>query len=259
MQQSKSMTIIWTALAGLLIVACTGTEIGNPQDDEESEVSVQVQGLDRGTSGALTLTNGIEFEEAWLVLEDVEFRSGQECEETIATDFDAINAVELISGTEYPGYDMTLLPASSYCRFAIQLDEVELDDLPSGAPEELAGLSILVRGKSPAGIPFEVRYDDSERLEFHGRFTLAPPAQSLFTVFALNEWLTPEQLQKADDGTSDTIVIDDDTNTDLLEDFLAALQTSGILVRDENDDGILQDSELDFPLARGDALLIGDD
>ncbi len=240
----------------LCLAACTGTEVGNPQD---AEVSVEVQGIDRSTSGALTLASGVTIEEAWLVVDGISLRTGQDCDETISTDYDYINALELIEGVGYPGYDMTILPAQNYCRFIMDLHAPESDELPAQAPEELEGHSIFLRGTTPDEIPFEIRHRESESLEFHGRFTLYPSTQSLFAIFEVDRWLSPEQLQEATDDESEALIISEDSHSDLLEDFLEDLQDSGILVRDANDDGVLQDEELDFPLARGDARLIGDD
>ncbi len=248
--------LICILLLSLYLASCAGTEVGNPQD---AEVSVQVQGLDRSTPGALTLASGVTIEEAWLVVEGVSLRTGQECDETVTTNYDFINVVELIEGVEYPGYDMATLPAREYCRFIMDLHAPTVDELPAEATDELEGHSIFLRGTTPDGTPFEIRHEESESLEFHGRFTLRPETQALFAVFEVDRWLSPEQLEKADDGESPTIVISEDSNSDLLEDFLEALEESGILVRDENEDGVLQDEELDFPLARGDAMLIGDD
>lgn len=181
------------------------------------------------------------------------------CDEIVSPGYAFFNAVELIEGVENPGYDMTILPAQSYCRFMMDLHPAAREELPSDVPEELEGHSILVRGTTPDGVAFEIRHEESVLLEFNGRFTLRPATQSLFAVFELNHWLTPEQLEEAHDGESEDIVISDDSQSDLLDDFLEALEESGILVRDENNDGVLQDDELDFPLARGDAMRIGDD
>ena len=261
MQQGQTKSIIIGATVVMLLGfgACVGTEIGNPQDGVESEVTVKLQGMERGESQSLTLSNGIEIREAWLVVEEVRFRQGVFCDEKIQTDFQEINVVDLISGAEYPGYEETRLDSGSYCRVEIMIGDVELEELPAGAPEELADLSILVRGTSPEGRDFEIRYDSSETIEFHGIFTLEPNLQALMGVFFLDQWLTPEQLEDVNAEEEELFVISDDEAPEILEEFVEAFLLSGIMARDENNDGVLQDSELEAALARSDGERIGGD
>ncbi len=261
MQQGRTKSIIISATFAMLLGfgACVGTEIGNPQDGVESEVTVKLQGIERGESRSLTLSNGIEIREAWLVVEEVRFRQGVFCDEKIQTEFQEINVMDLISGAEYPGYEETRLSSGSYCRLEIMIGDVGIDELPEGAPQELADLSILVRGTSPEGRDFEVRYDSSETIEFHGIFTLEPDLQALMGVFFLDQWLTPEQLESVDVEDEDIVVISDDETPEILEEFVEAFLLSGIVALDENNDGVLQDSELDAALARADAERIGGD
>ena len=237
------------------LLACTGTEVGNPQDDE-TEIELRTQGLDRSVPGGLVLENGVELVEAWMVFEEIEFRSGRECEVVYPVGDATINAVELISGEEFPGYDLAVVPAQSYCRFTLELTPVAAADLPAGVPQELEGLSLLIRGNTPEGVPFEVHYEEDETIDLHGRFTLSPGSESLFTVFAMDRWISPRQ-SRADQDGEETILIDDETTPDLLEEIVEGILESGLLVRDADQDGALTDQELRVPLARGDAQRIG--
>lgn len=253
MPQSNTKSIIAVIFALFLGAgACVGTEIGNPQDDEESQVTVQVQGMELGAEGALTLSSGVEITEAWVVVEEVRFFTGAGCDQDLDSDFDTTSVVELISGTEYPGYDESTMVSGSYCRVEMTIGDIDVDDLPEEVPLEMQDRSILIRGTSPEGVAFELVYDSSETLELHGLFTLESNRQALFVIFALDQWLTPEQLDEVEEGENGLLLITDDTEPDILDEFVEVFLRSAILVRDENDDGVLQDAELSAALARGD-------
>jgi hypothetical protein len=259
MRQGTTKKILGIGLASILLAAaCVGTEIGNPQDGEPSQVTMELKGVDRESAGALTLSNGIEITEAWMVFEEVQFRRGANCGETVDLGYEFVNIVELVSGVQTPGYGETVLASGSHCRVEMEVGPVELGELPEGVSADLADVSVLVRG-AYEGEEFEVRFEDSESLEFHGLFELAPDRQSLFVVFALEQWLSPEQLAEVEAGEDGRSLIDEENTPELVEAFVDALLLSGSVVRDENGDGILQDEELEASRARTDAEPIGDD
>lgn len=234
---------------GMSNVSCVGTEVGNPQDADTSEVSMGFAAVERTAPQALTLANGIEFIEAWMVIEEIEFKDGTDCDQEVPSNFEGIHVVEFISGQQIPPYDMSSLPPRDYCRMEINLEGFEHADLPAGAPEELNELAIWIRGRHADGTPFVLSSESSETLLLHGPFELFAGRQALFIVFALSQWLSLEQL---DDAKGDgEILIDDEHNPTLLDEFLDNLEKTVFLVRDENEDGQLQEVELAAPLATG--------
>lgn len=233
------------------VIACLGTEVGNPQDSDTAEVFLDFQGVERTPRAALTLENGVEFTEIWIVFEKVEFKSGDDCDQAAASNFDSINVVEFVSGQQFPGYDFSSLPAGEYCEVEVRIESFEHVDLPPGVPEELNELAILIRGRRADGTPFVVSSESSEGLVLDGRFELNPGREALFLAFALNEWFSPEQLAAA--SGEEVILIDDGHNTAILDDFLLRLESTALLIRDENQDGVVQAEELASPLAAGES------
>ena len=228
--------------------SCVGTEVGNPQS-EFAEVSLQARGVERVTPSGLTLANGITFSEVWIALEDVEFKGGPDCDIEADADFERPNVVELISGEAFPGYDFTDVTPGEYCQVNVHLATLE-EDLPAGAPEELADFAILARGTRPDGRPFELRSSSSRDLVLKGVFELSRGKEPLFLLFALNEWFALDALEDAE-SDEELLLISSSENSDIFSDFEDRLEPSIFLVRDANDDGILQESELQSPLARG--------
>jgi hypothetical protein len=240
---------IW--LLALMIAGCVGTEVGNPQDT--SKVSVDLTAYERQIRGALTLANGIEIEQAWLVFEELSLRSAANCQESEDDDgefeIEHAFAVELISGQQFPAIAPFDKQATEYCRLEMDLADADLSVLPEGVPAELAEMSILVRGKRDDGTPFTLRDDFNDTFRLDGPFSLEAGIEPLVVAFALDDWLSPAQLDEAEGDAQ--IVIDKDTNADLLDPFRDSVRRSAALFRDANGDGELQDDERDAPLATG--------
>lgn len=232
-----------------LLCGCVGTEVGNPEDTKTSNVSVEFSGYDSQQRGALTLASGVEIDEAWLVFDELRLREAANCDGGQEVDVDRAFAVELISGRELPALDGFARPATRYCRLELRFAESDIDALPSEAPAELDGLSILVRG-SYDGTPFVVRDDFSDRFRLDGSFTLSEEREPLLVAFALDRWLNASDFEAAA-GDSE-IVIDDSNNSDLLDLFRDRVRQSAGLFRDSNEDGELQDDEFE-ELADGDS------
>lgn len=228
------------------LTSCVGTEVGNPQD---TSVSVEFGGYDRQQRGALTLANGVEISEAWLVFDELRLREAADCSGGTQVDVDQAFAVELVSGQEFPGLDAFRRPAGRYCRLEMRLAEADPGELDSGVPSELAGLSILVRGSHDDGTPFVLRDDFNETFRLDGDFRLQDERDRLLVAFALDQWISPAQLDAAEGDTE--IVIDENTNRDILDAFRDNVRRSAGLFRDRNDDGALQDDEFGEQLADG--------
>ncbi len=237
-----------TAATGLLAIAlsCVGTEVGNPQD---AEVSLEFQGVVASSSTALTLASGIELREAWFVFEEIEIKGGADCDEEAETEFAGVNVVDFISGAQYPGYDLSLIEPGSYCQVNLHIESFEIDDLPRQAPSELADLTILIRGQRSDGKHFELSTGSGEALVLEGAFELMAGREKLFVAFAVNQWLLEEELNEAEGD--EMIYINSDDNPEIFAEFIGRLESTALLLRDENQDGVLQPSEVDAPLARG--------
>lgn len=250
----ERLCLVWVLVA---LQSCAGTEVGNPADSED--IQLALRGYDGAKQGALVLGNGDSVEEAWLLLERVELRRAERCggesgeeeenEDTIQGPF----AVELVAGQALPVMPMFKTQSQAFCLVELELGALESDEtLPAGAPPELQGASVLLRGVRGDGEPFMVvaAVDASLRIEARDQvFSLTDDNHALLLGFALNVLLDgARDVRPSPDGI---IRIDDDTDPKQREAFERALRESATLFRDHNRDGAFGDDDLQSPLGDG--------
>lgn len=236
---------------------CVGTEVGNPQDDGPAEVSVQFTGVEQPPAQALTLSDGVRVDEAWLVFSEASFELADRCDEDIEIDVEEPFAVELIGGAELPAPNRFMRPRADYCRLELELgplDEARADDFPA----DLRRDAIVVRGQRADGVDFEVRSALDESIELDGEIRLERGDEALLVAFALDRWFLDTGLDDlpADDAP---LRIDAQQHEDVLEAIEGNITESALLIRDDNRDGAAQPSELAAPLADSAADLDDED
>ena len=247
------MRLLAALAAAALAAGRTGSHVGNPT----AQLSLALTGYDAAEPGALTLSSGVEVSEAWVVLDRVRLRTADECgkhDET--TDVPAPLAAELVASRMLPALPELEALATSYCRVELRFHDLDADGLP-GAPADLPGRSILVRGVRADGVAFEIAADvrDAFRLDAEDMpFQIATGDGGLLVAFAMDEWLDATALEAAEVGTRDGepfVTIDEASNGPLYAAFRDAVRESARLFRDQDSDGHLDASEKEHVLGIG--------
>ncbi len=242
------------AILLLLLIAapsCVGTDVGNPQQDK-ADVELEFAGYAETQQSALTLESDLQIERAWIVLSQFRFQSESEC----GTDgpFDATEPVVVDLLADEPSYEAPIFtkPAGDYCKLDLGFTSLEADQLPEGAPSDLAGLSVLVEGQRADGVEFRFEGEFDELFHLNGAvqsFRLEEGRQHLIVGFALNEWINESKLDRIEDEAP--ILINSESNSEFLGDFSASVKRSANLFRDENGNRRLDADERGQAIASG--------
>lgn len=224
----------------LTTTRCVGTDVGNPQG-EEIEIEVEFAAFEETAAGALTLDQGVEIDEAWIVIDRIRLRRADPCEDDGEFDLRSPIIANLLRPEETIGTRRFTRRSGDYCRFIVEFDDIDEEDLPAGAPAQLAEHSIFIAGRRDDGVAFELRADFGDRFRLDAEespFRLERVEELLQVAFAANTWFDVDALN-ALESDGDMIRIDDDNNAAILEDFRDAIKNSARLFRDGNLDELL--------------------
>lgn len=252
MNRAKRIEIFFAIWIVALFTACSGTEVGNPATNDDAIAQLEFTAY-AGDPGGLTLASGVTIDEAWIVLNGARFLTSAECVEGQEGEAEVIEeptfAIELISGREYPSAPLRSMPPGSFCELRLDLTSTETAELPEGADAALSGHSLLVRGHRADGVAFTILMEEDEALELDARmmpFDLEKGEHSLLIGFAIDEWFINFDLSAQ---PNDELIIDEASQSELLDTFKENFQHSLRLFRDSNNDRILQADERTAPLA----------
>lgn len=229
-----------------LAAACSGPSVGTDVGNGRSVVELQSVGFEAKlvTTRSLTLGSGTRIDRALVAIERVRLSPGTNCEEGPTSEIDAEGPfVSDLVGVGFlatpPRFEVD---AGSYC--ALELAFHKLDAVgTTGAPAELVGLSMLVRGVRADGVAFEIRSERGEEFELgakSGAFALGEGVQPLILAYELSSWIDAVEL---DTLTGDPIVVSPSENADRLDAFEKAVEESARLFEDRDRDGELGDDE----------------
>ncbi|MDF3066559.1 MAG: hypothetical protein K0R38_2160 [Polyangiaceae bacterium] len=230
------------ALLGLATGCTGGTETGNPPFVAAlayTGTSSAPEDYALDSRGAVATVRS-----AWLDLEAVTLTPEGSCDGT----GQPLVSPALGVGDHAAGAHVETSFEASAGRFCTAtLPFVRARTVPSSAPEELEGRSVLLLGELSDGTPFSIASELEPRFELaaiSSGIQLSPGDASLLVAFDFAAWLRPVRFAVAtrEDGQ---IHIDAGSNPELLARFEAALGEGVALYRDPNADGVLDDdSEL---------------
>jgi hypothetical protein len=245
--------------ASLALFSCVGTDVGNPAEDEKAEVELHFSGYEETRAGALVLDDGTRLDEAWLGLGSFRFQAASDCDGEAPFDAAGPVAVDLLA--DDPSYDAPLFtkPVTQYCKLDVGFAPLSADRLPAGAPAGLEGRSLYVEGERADGVSFRIEVASDRPFKLNGaaeNFELVEGEQILIVGFALDEWISGDRLDAIDD--EEPIVINAESNAELLGPILASVKRSARLFRDKNENRRLDPDEQRSPIAEG-AAENGDD
>ena len=228
MRKLIALSVFW------LSTACVATDVGNPQTDEENESEVQLEAFEEEIRNALMLDDGIELTHAWVATERVSFEgcdteSETESETQDELEYRVPSVTDLLSGTTFPAPIVVRERVASVCSLELEVRPLTAQELPQGAPADLAGHSMVVRGHRKDGNPFVVHATVTESFELEGDIDLL--GRNQFVVgFAVNGWITQSQIASL---SGDPILIDSSTHEDVYDAFSDTVVDSLRLFRDE--------------------------
>ena len=241
----RGILAVTGVLAAAALVACGpqgGTDVGNGRS-----VKLQLQGYEappRAGTQSITTASGVTIEGAWVAVDRIRFVPAANCDEP-QTEIDVEGPfVADLAGPGVLGGPIDFAVASdTFCELRVGFHTLEAGTEPVGAPPALSGASIWVMGKRADGEAFTVTSRLSERLELEakdaGGFSLAAGDNPLFVAYELASWVDALGL----DTLATPIVVDDDQNADRLQPFEDAVKTSIRLLRDDDEDGVLDQTE----------------
>lgn len=257
-----SRHLLCGALAATFAFSCgptVGTDVGNG-----ATIAVEMRGYDKQKTSAplaVTLTDGTAIDAFWVVSSRFRMRraaSTTTCagagadEEKLAGPFVA----DLVGDGFIGGPPTFDTAAAGYCRLWLDIGDSK-STLPTGAPSELEGASIFVRGKRRDGVPFRITSKLKADLRMDAKqgqpFVLPEGDSALFLAFPLDEILATSGIDLLV-GTD--IVVDTENEKETLKAFEDAFRDAARLFRDRNDDGNL---DLDEAREEDNLTIVTDD
>ncbi len=156
------MTTLCTVLVACSSTSLEGGSFAKIKVIADPGVSVIGNGLNTGTN---------EFEQADVVITDIEFELAENCENENEDEgeinFEGPYVVDLLSEKSRPSLDEIELAKEKYCKFKFKLDKLDDDDLPSGVDNEMIDKSVLIKGVHDGDIPFVVPWMKTKNLNWN--------------------------------------------------------------------------------------------
>lgn len=224
--------VLIALIISLWALNCVGTDVGNPVRSAP-QMHLEFSVFDDTAPEALTLENGLEIDEAWMVFTRLRLRHADPCDEDQDLFMREPIVADLLNPESVFGTEELFYGSGQFCQFGLEFDSIDANELREGAPAELGEHSILIRGRRADGTAFELRSDFSDRLRLdaeNGAFRLEEDPESLEVAFAANSWFDVTALD-AIESEVDLILIDDENHVALLDHFEAAVKPSARLFR----------------------------
>jgi hypothetical protein len=205
------------------------------------------------TVASIEGTGAARIDEIWIGMQDARVRPAAACKAAATRSVIAGNfTVELVQ--RRGATDASRLDVARYCTFDVQLRRSR--GKVGGAPSELRGASIVVRGRRADGTSFVVRSQNERPLVLRATglegFAATAPSTSWIVGVDAARWFTGVDLGTAE-HTGDTrdrvLRIDEKNNPELLAAFNANVATGFALFDDVNSDRSLDAEEQRKPLA----------
>lgn len=194
----------------------------------------------------------VRIDAVWLASQDAQVRPASSCRRSSAkVVVPGPFTAELVRGAFRS--DEAKLVTKSYCAFELSLRRSS--GRSAGAPSELRGASIVIRGRRADGVSFVLRsrLDSAVLLranELDG-FTIVRGTTWIVGV-DVNRWMSGVDLASAEissDGSERKVRIDESANTEILAAFDANVAAGVGLFDDRNGDRVLDSEEKKHAIA----------
>jgi len=224
------MKSLWLPF-GLALVACTGTDTGNPY---QQTVVVDAHSSNTPEIAVAVDDGGAVVTRAWLSIDDLSLYHADVCGDTRAL----VPTASAADHAEPAALTVSAsLEAAEYCRLSLPFVAATAAQNP-----DLAGLSIVIEGTTAAGTPFELTSDIEITVEFEppsDAISLSPSFGGLFVGFDVASWFEGIDLD-AGALTGSDLIIDSTSNSAILDVFENNLGSGVELYRDSNENGQLE-------------------
>ncbi len=218
----------WVALVGLL--ACAPTETGNPVTVALSAHSSDPDAV--GFDG-----NALRIDSLWMGFGDIRFVLAADC----AGGGDVQILGPIVTDLAADPFLQSFEPSTmEYCRVSVVIDPVV--SVPSGAPADLLNHSVRIEGMTPAGTPFVLRSAEDVEVDVNATTDFLVDG-ALVLSFDVARWFERLDVDSGTAGPDGVIVIDDENNSDLLDEFEDRFEEALELYDDDDDDGRRDDDE----------------
>ena len=218
-------------LSCAFLLSCAPTETGNPP----FMASLAFDAHSTDDTVGFDATDRIVVDEIWIDVGPTRFVLDDECASPETDLFAAELGVE-DHVTDTAVRTDFMLEEASYCRVSVPLRVVE--SLPVGAPAELMGNALYLRG-SADGVPFTLVSSGPYDIELTGApLPMSEAERGVLVGFDVGAWLGALDFAGAE-RTGGTIVIDPSNNSSVLAAFEAALTSGVALYRDIEVDGFI--------------------
>jgi hypothetical protein len=217
----------WSACAG-------GSETGNPV--LPAEIALSVRSSDPDLIALSEGAQGSVLSEAWIAFGGVAFLNEEQCAMFGEVGGDATTLV--IADLAHAGVVISIdVESEGHCGMVVPLP-ARNDVLPAGAPDELRGNSIVLRGERADGTPFLLTHPEDEDLELEALGgAIEAIDRTLLLSFDVATWMRDIDLDGATLGDDGVIHINAGENTALLDRFEVNLECSLELYADGNGNG----------------------
>lgn len=233
--------IIAAAIAPFALAACIGTDVGNPPATTEITFEPSTEEEVATSTGALSLPNDYEVEEAWIAIDYATLRDADDCARSGDTDSVGPFFVNLAGGGKvYPEPPRFVTPSGAACQ--IRLDLAPATSIPAdvGAPYALRGKSVFIRGVRPDGTHFAITSDRDERIKYQPEddevITIEPGQNRFISVFDTSQWVKLTELSGLE---GDAVEISPRTNPSQFNEFRRNFLNGSKLFRDTDNNGRL--------------------
>lgn len=222
----------------------------------------------------------ITLDEAWVVIKEIELEHENDDEnatdDELEIEFVGPFAVDLLSGTTYPALPSVSIDTGLYNDIEMDIEKLAqgdltgMPDLPQGIADQLLNYSLYLSGTytsedgtTYSSIPFSLSYDQTDEFEFTGtEFTNGfvvddTGINDIIVAFRMNDWFdfsVPEtnsdflELVDAisqDSEGADQLILDGNTNSDIMDVIEDNIEDSAEYGEDDDDDGELDEDEDD--------------
>lgn len=217
----------WSACAG-------GSETGNPV--LPAEIALSVRSSDPDLIALSEGAQGSVLSEAWIAFGELAFLSQEQCAMFGEVEGDATTLV--ITDLARAGVVISIdAEAEGHCGMIVPLP-ARNDVLPAGAPDELRGNSIVLRGARADGTPFLLTHPEDEDLELEAiDGAIEALDRTLLLSFDVATWMRDVDLEGAIVGDDGVIHINARENSELLDRFEVNLECSLELYADGDGNG----------------------
>jgi len=245
---SRRLSISLIALLGA--ASCGprgGTDVGNGATVSFSLAEFMPgsvsSALSKPANTTLTLPSGDAVEEVWVAVEKISLQACEHPDDDGKSTFDGPIIVNLLADDPPMGDAVTIAPGR-YCKLGLALHEIQADELPPGAPSDLAEVSLLMRGHRADGVAFVVRSREPISLKLNatkaGGFTLFGD-NPLIIAFDLGAMEASLDLGSVD---ASPVLVDADHEAKRLKALEKVTKKTAALFRDTNGDGVLSADEV---------------